>query len=94
MGNRLDHAEFLELIVQDELLVRQERLMERRTKQAMVREARSLEDFDFSFNPSAPRKRISDLATCRVTRQAAVVRGTPSPSPRWRVSSPQIPSVR
>ena len=68
-GNRLGHAEFLELIVQDELLVRQERLMDRRTKQAMFREARSLEDFDFSFNPSVPRKTVYDLATCRFIHQ-------------------------
>ena len=72
-GNRLSHAEFLELIVQDELLVRQERLMERRTKQAAFREAKSLEDFDFSFNPSVPRKRIYDLATCRFIHQGSDV---------------------
>jgi DNA replication protein DnaC len=68
-GNRLGHAEFLELIVQDELLVRQERLRERRTKQAMFREAKSLEDFDFSFNPSVPKKQVYELATCRFIHQ-------------------------
>lgn len=68
-GNRLSHAEFLELIVQDELLVRQERQIQRRTKQAAFREARTLEDFDFSFNPSVPRKLIYELATCRFIEQ-------------------------
>lgn len=68
-GNRLSHAEFLELIVQDELLVRQDRLRERRTKQAAFREAKSLEDFDFRFNPSVPKKQVYDLATCRFIHQ-------------------------
>ena len=68
-GNRLGHAEFLELIVQDELLVRQQRQIERRTKQAAFRDARSLEDFDFSFNPSVPRRLIYDLATCQFIHQ-------------------------
>jgi DNA replication protein DnaC len=68
-GGRLSHAEFLELIIQDELLVRQERLMGRRTKQAAFRESRTLEGFDFSFNSSAPRKRIYELATCRFIEQ-------------------------
>ena len=68
-GNRLGHAEFLELIVQDELLVRQQRQIERRTKQAAFRDAKSLEDFDFSFNPSVPRRVIYDLATCQFIHQ-------------------------
>ena len=68
-GNRLSHAEFLELIVQDELLVRQERLIERRTKQAAFREARTLESFDFAFNPSVPRKAVYELSTCRFIEQ-------------------------
>ena len=68
-GNRLNHAEFLELIVQDELLVRADRLMARRIKQATFRDVKSLEDFDFSFNPSVPRKTVYDLATCRFIHQ-------------------------
>jgi DNA replication protein DnaC len=68
-GGRLSHVEFLELILQDELLVRQERLMGRRTKQAAFRESRTLEGFDFSFNTSVPRKRIYELATCRFIEQ-------------------------
>ena len=37
-GHQLSHAEFLELILQDELLVRQERLIGRRVKGAAFRE--------------------------------------------------------
>ena len=64
-GNRLSHAEFLELILQDELLVREERLLQRRVRAAAFRDIKTLEDFDFSFNPSVPRKQVYELATCR-----------------------------
>jgi len=64
-GNRLNHAEFLELILQDELLVRQERSIQRRVRAAAFRDVKTLENFDFHFNPSVPRKVIYELATCR-----------------------------
>lgn len=69
-GHQLSHAEFLELIVQDELLVRQERQIERRVKAAQFRERKSLDAFDFAFNPSIKRAQIFDLATCRFIREA------------------------
>ena len=69
-ANRLGHAEFLELICQDELNVRHQRLMDRRTKAADFRGLKTLEDFDWSFNPSINRKQIFDLATGRFIREA------------------------
>ena len=68
-GNSLTHAEFLELIIQDELLVRNERLINRRTKAADFRELKTLEDFDWQFNTSIKKKQIYDLATCRFVRE-------------------------
>jgi len=64
-GNGLNHLEFLELILQDELLVRNERQIQRRVKAAVFRELRTLEDFDWQFNPSIKKKQIYDLATCQ-----------------------------
>ena len=58
VANRLGHAEFLELICQDEINVRQQRLMERRIKAADFRGLKTLEDFDWSFNPAIHRKEI------------------------------------
>jgi DNA replication protein DnaC len=69
-GHQLSHAEFLELIVQDELLVREQRLIDRRVKGAMFKELKPLNDFDWAFNPSIPRKQIFDLATCRFIRES------------------------
>jgi len=68
-GNNLAHEEFLELILQDELNVREQRLIARRVKAARFRELKSLEDFDFSFNPSVKRKQVFDLASCRFIRE-------------------------
>ena len=68
-SHSLSHVEFLELILQDELTVRQERLIDRRVKAAGFRELKPLEDFDFSFNPSIKKKQIYDLACCRFIRE-------------------------
>jgi DNA replication protein DnaC len=69
-ANRLSHAEFLELIVQDEVNVRQERQLARRTKAADFRGLKTLEDFDWSFNPSIKCKEIYELATGKFIREA------------------------
>ena len=61
-ANRLSHAEFLELVLQDELAVRNDRLINRRTKAASFREQKTLEDFDWDFNRSIKKKPIYDLA--------------------------------
>jgi DNA replication protein DnaC len=65
----LCHREFLELVLQDELLIRNQRLMNRRTTAAGFRDVRRLEDFDFGFNPSIKKNQIFDLATCQFVRQ-------------------------
>jgi len=61
-GRGLNHAEFLELIRQDELAVRSDRQLQRRVKAANFRELKTLDDFDWSFNPSIKKKQIFDLA--------------------------------
>jgi len=69
-GHNLSHLEFLEAILQDEVNVRQQRQMARRRKQADFRETRTLEDFDFAFNPSIKRKLVYDLAAGQFIREA------------------------
>lgn len=62
-ANQLSHAQFLELLLQDELNVRAQRLLERRKNAAGFRELKPLEDFDWGFNPSIKRSQIFELAT-------------------------------
>src|SRR6202789_37131 len=51
-------------LVSDELTLRTDRLLQRRRKQAAFRDAdRTLDNFDFSFNPKMNRSLVFDLAT-------------------------------
>ncbi len=68
-ANRLSHSEFLELLLQDELNVRHQRRLSRRTQEAEFRQLKTLEDFDWQFNPSIQRKTIYELATGNFIRQ-------------------------
>jgi DNA replication protein DnaC len=64
----LTALEFLELCVQDELLVRRSRMINRRTKAAGFREVKRLEDFDWQFNVGIKRSDLFRLATCQFVR--------------------------
>ena len=68
-GNGLDHLEFLELALQDEIDIREQRALERRLKAAAFRETRSLDSFDFSFNSSIDRKQVYALAAGRFVEE-------------------------
>lgn len=58
--------DLLSCLLADELARRSDRLLERRRKEAGFRDAnRSLDNFDFTFNPKMNRSLIFDLATCR-----------------------------
>ena len=57
-------------LVGDELVRRQDRLLVRRIKAARFRDAnRTLDRFDFGFNPKIPRRLVFDLATARFVGQ-------------------------
>jgi DNA replication protein DnaC len=68
-GASLAHREFLELLVEDELARRADRLFARRLKQAGVTAVQDFSDFDWSFNPKLPRARLCELATGRFVAQ-------------------------
>jgi DNA replication protein DnaC len=68
-GNQLSHLEFLELIISDEIALREDRAIDRRVSTAGFRELKTIEDFDFRFNPSINRSQIMELATCKFIRQ-------------------------
>ena len=57
--------DLISCLVSDELTRRGDRLLERRRKQAGFRDAnRTLDNFDFTFNPKMNRSLVFDLATC------------------------------
>jgi DNA replication protein DnaC len=78
-----DHVapiDLVSMLVSDELLRRQDRLLERRHKQARFRDPdRSLETFDFDFNKKMNRALVYELATGRfiAQREDALFLGPP-----------------
>jgi DNA replication protein DnaC len=69
-ANELDYLLFLEHLVDDELGRRKENLLNRRIKQARFPMLKTLDDFDYDFNPSVSKREINDLASCRFVHQA------------------------
>jgi DNA replication protein DnaC len=62
--------DFLSTLVQDELLRRQDRLLERRVQQAGFRDrGKTLDTFDFDFNKKMNRRLVFELATGRFVTQ-------------------------
>jgi DNA replication protein DnaC len=69
ISRQLAYTEFLELLIEDELQRRRQLLYQRRLKQARLPQVKSLDSFDWTFNPSLPKQLILDLATCRFIPQ-------------------------
>jgi len=62
--------DLISCLVSDELTRRSDRLLERRRKQADFRDPhKTLDNFDFTFNPKMNRSLVFDLATCRFIGQ-------------------------
>ena len=67
---KLAPIDFLSTLVQDELLRRQDRLLDRRVKQAGFRDqGKTLDTFDFDFNKKMNRRLVFELATGRFVTQ-------------------------
>jgi DNA replication protein DnaC len=65
----LGPIDFLGLLVHDELQKRRDRLIERRVKSAAFRDRKTLDDFNWKFNPNIDRALIFELATARFIEQ-------------------------
>ena len=70
---KLAYTDFLTLLVQDEVARRDQKKFDLRVRRAGFRSAKTLEAFDFDFNPQIPREAILDLATCRFLEERAAV---------------------
>jgi DNA replication protein DnaC len=60
----LPHGEFLFRLLSDEVERRDSKQLDVRLRRASFEGPRSIEDFDFHFNPKIPKSKIIDLATC------------------------------
>lgn len=61
----LSHAEFLYRLLHDEVERRETKQLSMRLRRASFDSNKSLEDFDFHFNPGVPKAKVIDLATCQ-----------------------------
>jgi len=69
-SERLAPIDFLSMLVQDELVRRQDRLLERRLKQAAFRDPdKRLDSFDLDFNKKINRRLIFELASAHFVAQ-------------------------
>jgi DNA replication protein DnaC len=61
---RLGQIEFLALLLDDEIDRRQSKMLALRLHRARFEESKTLEEFDWSFNPQVPAEQLRNLATC------------------------------
>lgn len=59
------YAEFLALLVQDEILGREGKKLQRHLRHARIQSNKTFENYDFSFNPKINQLQIKELASCR-----------------------------
>jgi len=69
-ANQLDYTEFLELLIYDEMAIRQERRIARMLNKAAFNNLKTLESFNWQFNTNLERNRFYELATCKFIRDA------------------------
>jgi DNA replication protein DnaC len=73
VDENLDQQEFLYRLLHDEVERRDGKQLQLRLGRANFEHERTLEDFDFHFNPGVPRAKIVDLATCMFVDRHEVV---------------------
>lgn len=71
--NKLAYTDFLALLLQDEVARRSQKKLTVRIRRANFRNQKTLEDFDFAFNPLLNRALILDLATGRYLEEKVAV---------------------
>jgi DNA replication protein DnaC len=67
--DRWTYVEFLARLLEDEVERRSQKQLALRIRRAAINTTKTLEGFDFNFNPSINRQQVLDLATCAYIRQ-------------------------
>lgn len=73
LDDDLSLDEFLYRLLHDEVERRDAKQLSVRLRRASFEHGRTLEDFDFHFNPAVPRAKVIDLATCAFVERREVV---------------------
>jgi len=64
VDDNLGHGDFLFRLLLDEVERRDQKQLEQRVRRASFDGHRTIDDFDFTFNPKVPKAKVLDLATC------------------------------
>lgn len=70
---KFSYTDFLATILQDEVARRAQKKFALALRRASFRNHKTIEEFDFSFNPSINKSLILDLATCRFMNEKVCV---------------------
>jgi|TARA_B100000315_G_scaffold199556_1_gene191440 DNA replication protein DnaC len=70
---QLSYSEFLALLIQDEVARREQKKFALRVRRAGFRNEKTLEGFDFSFNPNVNQAQIQELSTCDFIQEKVAV---------------------
>lgn len=65
VDDSLAHTEYLYRLLHDEVDRRESKQLTQRLRRANFEAMKSIEDFDFQFNPSVPKAKVLELATCQ-----------------------------
>jgi DNA replication protein DnaC len=69
IGEKWSYLEFLTRLIQDEVERRNQKQLDLRIRRGGLSTTKTLESFDFGFNPTINRQQVYDLATCEFVRQ-------------------------
>ena len=73
IANKLSYTEFLATVLQDEILRRDQNKFSSMFRKSRLNSNKTLERFDFGFNPKINQQKIKDIATCRFIQEKVPV---------------------
>lgn len=73
VDQKLSYTNFLALLVEDEVARREQHKFAQRQRRANINVQKTLETFDFTFNPKINQALVQDLCTCRFIEEKAPV---------------------
>jgi len=71
--SKMSYMDFLATIITDEIARRNQKKLDLAIRRANFRNQKTLEEFDFSFNPNINRSLVMDLASCRFIAEKVCV---------------------
>lgn len=71
--NKMSYMDFLAIIITDEIARRNQKKLDSAFRRANFRNQKTLEEFDFTFNPNINRSLIMELASCRFMTEKVCV---------------------